>query len=315
LLSLFQLIRNEFMKLFSRLSTWVMIGLLVLSVIGSGLLVNYFLSESDGNWRAALQAQNESIEGMLENEQLAEPIQATYEQELALNHYRLEHDLPPIEVRSMWGFTYENTILTSLITLFVIVVGAGIVASEFSQGTIKLLLIRPVHRWKILLSKYLTTCFFALLLFVILILSSLLFGAALFGLSQGSTTHLAYVQGEVVERSIFLHLLSSYALKSVELVMMATFAFMVSVVFRSSSLAIGLAIFLLFTGNQAVMILRYQYEWVKYILFANTNLNQYFSGQPLVEGMTLGFSMTVLLVYFILFHLLSWLTFTRRDVA
>jgi ABC-2 type transport system permease protein len=31
--------------------------------------------------------------------------------------------------------------------------------------------------------------------------------------------------------------------------------------------------------------------------------------------MTLGFSVAVLLVYFIVFNALSWLVFTRRDVA
>ena len=44
----------------------------------------------------------------------------------------------------------------SIVVLLTVIVAAGIVASEFSQGTIKMLLSRPVKRWKILTSKYLT---------------------------------------------------------------------------------------------------------------------------------------------------------------
>ncbi|MBE3554796.1 MAG: ABC transporter permease, partial [Thermicanus sp.] len=58
-----------------------------------------------------------------------------------------------------------------------------------------------------------------------------------------------------------------------------------------------------------------RYGWVKYILFANTDLRQYFDGTPLVEGMTLSFSITVLLAYFLIFNLLSWILFMKRDVA
>ncbi|MFQ8600044.1 MAG: ABC transporter permease [Oscillospiraceae bacterium] len=41
-----------------------------------------------------------------------------------------------------------------LTTLFCVMVASGIVSSEHSKGTVRLLLMRPVKRWKILLSKY-----------------------------------------------------------------------------------------------------------------------------------------------------------------
>ena len=118
----------------------------------------------------------------------------------------------------------------------------------------------------------------------------------------------------MAETSMAIHYIVEYALASVNLLMMVTFAFMLSSVFRSSSLAIGLAIFLMFTGSQLTYILS-QYDWVKYILFANTDLSVYFDGSPIIESMTLGFSLMTLLVYFIVFLLLSWLLFTKRDVA
>jgi ABC-2 type transport system permease protein len=51
-------------------------------------------------------------------------------------------------------------------------------------------------------------------------------------------------------------------------------------------------------------------------LFANTNLGLYFGGrEPPIEGMTLGFSVTMLLLYYIVFLALSWYIFSKRDVA
>jgi ABC-2 type transport system permease protein len=58
-----------------------------------------------------------------------------------------------------------------------------------------------------------------------------------------------------------------------------------------------------------------RYSWSKYYLFTNTDLSQYLTDSPIVKGMTLQFSIIVLIVYFIVFNLLSWSIFQKRDVA
>ncbi|MCD8502315.1 MAG: hypothetical protein LRY71_12440 [Bacillaceae bacterium] len=136
----------------------------------------------------------------------------------------------------------------------------------------------------------------------------------LFGFTTISQPHLVVENGLVVEKNMVAHILFLYLLRSVDLLMMVTFAFMISTVFRSSSLAIGLALFLMFTGTQVVMIFS-QYVWVKYVLFANTYLAQHIEGTQLVEGMTMRFSLIVLAVYFLIFNFFSWVGFKKRDVA
>jgi ABC-2 type transport system permease protein len=74
------------------------------------------------------------------------------------------------------------------------------------------------------------------------------------------------------------------------------------------------SLFLMFTGNALVNLLS-KYTWVKYILIANTNLMVYTDGTPVVKGMTLTFSLLVLAAYFIVFNVISWLVFIKRDVA
>jgi len=307
------LLTNEHAKLFRRISTWVMIGILVGVMVLSGLLIKAYFTEPDVNWKSNLTKQNEFLSKDIDN--LYPPsLREEYKPDIQMNEYRIEHDIPPVVFGSLWGFMDFSSNLVMLIVLFTIIVAAGSVASEFSWGTIKLLLIRPASRTKILLSKYLTTLMFAFYLLLILFVVSLLLGILLFGIGAISQPSLAVIDGQVIEKSMVLKVFASYGLNCVQLIMMVTLAFMISSVFRSSSMAIGIAIFLMFVGAQVTFFLT-SFNWAKYILFAHIDLTQHLDGAPLFEGTTMAFSISVLVVYFLVFNLLSWLVFTKRDVS
>ncbi|MDR6225303.1 ABC transporter permease [Desmospora profundinema] len=311
------LIQNENMKIISRIGTWVMAGLLMLAVIGFAVVSHFNQpAETPGeDWKENLAQVNQENREILKSPEVAGFYRSQLEKEIAINQHRLDENIPPAD-QTVWGFVIDAIELTSLITLFTIIVAATSVAGEFSWGTIKLLLIRAVSRSKVLLSKYAATFLYALALLILLFVTSFAAGGILFGLGEVSTPHLAYENGQVVERNMLLHILGLFGFASVKLLMMVTFAFMISTVFRSSSLAIGLSIFLMFAGTQATYILsQLGHDWVKYILFANTELSVYFDGNPLVSGMTLGFSLTILAIHFILFQAVSWISFLKRDIT
>ena len=217
----------------------------------------------------------------------------------------MDHKIPPNEDYSLWEFVSDTSNLIQFAGLFAIIIAAGIVASEFNWGTIKLLLIRPIDRGKILASKYLAVIVFALMLLSILFVFSTLLGLILFGTPETTVPYLNYFDGKITEQSFALHLVILYVMKSINMFMLATMAFMISAVFRNSSLAIGLSIFLMFTGVELTGLLAMKFDWAKYILFANTDLMQYFEGVPMVEGMTLTFSVIMIVIYFILFQSLA----------
>jgi ABC-2 type transport system permease protein len=212
-----------------------------------------------------------------------------------------------MDISHVLTFMGVATNLSSLVFIFTIILAGDIVASEFSWGTIKLLLIRPASRGKILFAKYLAVVLFLLLFQLIMLVFSYFTGLILFGVS-----------GPVAPDATVGTLLQSYGLELVEIIMASTMAFMISTVFRSSSLAIGLSIFLMFTSQSIVFVLAgLKYPWVKYLLFANTDLSPYLAGSTpyMLSGMSLGFSVTMLILYWMLFYSVSWLLFTRRDVA
>ncbi|ALS77414.1 ABC transporter permease [Planococcus kocurii] len=310
------LIWNEQIKLYAQKSTWIMFIVLALIVIGGGLITKFMGPETDfkeygDNWQEEVQAENAQLATEMEEDEFLQFSNPVIIEE---NNYYLENNIKP-QPYDGWEYVLENSFLSSVISLFTIIVAAGIISNEFKWGTIKLLLIRPISRTKILFSKYASVLIFALTLLVFLLVTSLVVGAILFGLNGVNPSIVQQQAGGFGQNGVLGEIVQDYGLSLITLVMMATFAFMISAIFRSSSMAIGLAIFLMMAGNAIVAFLS-QYGWSKYILFANTNLKQYMDGaEPLIEGMTLTFSIVVLLVYFALFIGAAWTAFTKRDIA
>jgi ABC-2 type transport system permease protein len=215
----------------------------------------------------------------------------------------------PDSMMGLWD-TFQTTVSIAffLNTIFTVVVASDSVASEFSWGTIKLLLIRPWSRTKILLSKYISLVLFSLLSTAVLIAfaygSSLIFSSSDAGVSTMANLSPAEYS--------FLDLFCRY----VEMFLTAALAFMVSSVFRASGLAIGLSLFIMFTKNIFLMIFNPErYEWAKYLIFTHMDLRGYLVSSVGPGGVTLWFSVAVLAVYYVLFLLVSWYVFRKRDVA
>lgn len=293
-----------------------MIGLLAVIAIAGGLITKFAdtavqTTAYGDDWRQELQEENERLAQEMEQNELARGLN---DYEIQENNFHLENNIKPLPYDG-WQYVLENAALSSVLSLFTIVVAAGIIANEFKWGTIKLLLIRPVSRTKILLSKYVSVLLFAFLLLILLLLFSWIVGALLFGLNGLNPTLVQQEPGGFTDVRVVPEIFREYGSDMVMLVMMATFAFMISAIFRSGGMAIGLAIFLMMAGNLIVAAVA-QYDWAKYILFANTDLSQYTAGsQPMIEGMSPGFSITVLAVYYLLFLTAAWIAFTKRDVA
>ncbi|OCT16330.1 hypothetical protein A8709_02555 [Paenibacillus pectinilyticus] len=261
--NLAKLMQNEFIKIFTKIGSWVMIAFVPILTIAAGLLCQY------------------------------------------VNQAELQ-------VNNVWEFMdlglSARPNLMDIVTLFTIIVAAGIVASEFSGGTIKLLLIRPFNRSTILLSKYLTVLLYGLGLTILLLLTAYLTGGILFGFDGASALH----AGSSFSNASYVWKAVGYS--GIQLIIMVTLAFMFSSVLRTSSIAIGISLFLLLTGGQLAYILK-KFEWSKFLIFANTNLLTYIDGQPLMDGMSLSFSLIMLACYELLFLGLAWLVFAKRDVS
>ncbi|MEY9977898.1 ABC transporter permease [Lysinibacillus sp. RC79] len=309
-----KLIQNEWMKLWHKKGTWVMVALLILFIIGPGIMMKYYETKTteDITWQESEQKAINNNKEMMKEDGLSAEDKKRFEEQIAISEYRLAKDVPSQEDLSVASFMSFSGGMLTLITLFTVITAASIVSSEFSTGTIKMLLTRPVSRAKILTSKLLTTFIFGLLLFVVNVVVSALVGLILFGGTTG--VELEMVNGQVVEKAVWNDLAYHYLLSGGNFVMSILFAFLVGSVFRSSSLAIGLTMFLSFTGGMIVMFLS-RFEIVKYIWITHSDLTQYESGQFIVDGMTMPFSLTILAIYAVIFLVISYMSFMKRDVT
>lgn len=250
------------MKIYRRLSTWIMLGIVILvpAVLSALFYIATNTTDEGANWVIML---------------------------------------------------VSSQVLYFLITIFTVVKASESVAGEFTWGTIKLLLIRPWGRGTILLSKYVSTVLFALLFLAIGFVISFVMSVLFFGYSSSGS-------GMPGGDSPWLYMLKFYGLLFISLIAVVTFGFMMSSAFRSSSLAIGLSMFLLLSGQiMGSLFALTNKAWVKYIMFLHLDLTTYLNGGFPVPGQetTLGFSIAVLAGYIILFNIISWSVFMKRDVA
>lgn len=307
-------IKNEWIKLWNQRSTWIMLIISIAIVVGISGLNKYF-SDDNSTEEARVAAIEEDIANM--EEILASEGESEYtdmyREEMALLQYRLEHGLPSQNTMSIEeSIDFNVSFLLSLAGIFTMVVAASIVSNEFSTGTIKMLLTRPVARWKILLSKLVTSILFGIALFAISSLIGVIISYILF--DTNSTVQVIMVEGQIVENVVEYTTANTVLYGFLSTLMTVFFAFMLGSIFGSSTLAVSLALGIMFFGSTLSMFLA-QYDFAKYIWFVN-NLSQYAKGaMPIIEDLTFGFSLTVNIVYAVIFLGISFLYFTRRDVT
>jgi len=310
-----RLIQNEIIKIALRMRTWIMAAIVVIIVAIAAIVIHTHLKTST-DWKQALVAQNARAEQTLHDPHTFLPPSARsqIESQVALNTYDIAHNLPPGH-EDAWVFAIGALSVGQIAVVFVTVVAGDIVASEFAGGTIKALLTQPVSRRRILLSKYVAVMLYTLAMLVLVLVSSLLVGGFFFGFGGAGEPHVyANDQQTITQMATGAYILIGYAFELVAGIMTVTIAFMISAVFRSSALAIAISIVTLFVGNTLVQLLS-SFSWVKYVLFANTDLMQYMTGGPTIAGMTMGFSITVMVAYFVVLNGISWLVFAKRDVS
>ncbi|MBC2325379.1 ABC transporter permease subunit [Listeria booriae] len=222
-----------------------------------------------------------------------------------------------------------NGISMFLVALFSIVIASSVVASEFSFGTIKLLLIRPYKRWEILLSKYIVVMLYAVALALFTLLITYLISGVL--TSFGSLTQdVSDIIPTYSENGDILNtgLTAINALSTqlgfflVELIFSMSIAFMVSSLLRSQALAVGIGLFLLFINSIAggiTLMLAEKFEWFKYIFvtplyYINMNSNG-MGNMEINSGLSTGLAIGILAVYYVVFMALSFVFFQKRDVS
>ena len=318
------LVQNETLKILRRKRFAVVVGILFAILA----LVTYsqyrqLSYRANRNWRADIQQRVAAYQNRLRRGQINENWSRSMRAEIHRLQFYLDHDIEPDRPNApLFVRTFANVAGFLLLPLLIAVLGSDIVSAETAEGTDKLLLTRPVRRWKILASKLVALWIFSTLtLFCGALLSYGISASALprRGWTAPTFTGFRVTQGEfrieeVRQLPLWKDALIAYGLEWFALLAVASISLMLSVLFRSSAASIGTMLASLIGGT---IITRVSPDWTagKYLFVSALPLADYYSGQPPpYDDMSMTFCILLLAGWAAGATVVSFAIFTRRDV-
>ncbi|WP_438351140.1 ABC transporter permease [Paenibacillus sp. FA6] len=321
------LIKNECIKLIKKKRFYIILLILLILVpmftYAQMRSSEHSREKFNGDWRLETQQQITDNQNSLGSDRIPEEwkkYRLIFIQQL---QYYLDHDVNPKEPN---GVTFTRQFMDNSITLFIplliMAIASDIVSGERTTGTIKMLLTRPVKRWKVLLSKLIALIMFVSLIVLSTFAISYLISGAFFGyvgFNMPVFTGFQMSGADVDMSSVHAvpqweYLLMQCGLIWFVAVTVALLAFMVSVLVKSTAASIVVMMAALIAGN---ILTNMASSWTsaKYLFMVNLQLTNYLSGTPApIEGMNLNFSLIVLGVWALGSVIVSFTVFTKRDI-
>ena len=252
----------------------------------------------------------------------------TYEQKLEYNSYLedqaesryiLETGRDIHNTNSLKGILENFYAQFGIFLIVVVVMIAGtIVSEEFNKGTIKLLLVKPYTRNKILMAKAITTFIMIIFIIVVTLVMQILIGGIIFGFDSLSEPVVAYNfnTNTMEEMNIFANLGVQTLTQLPMIILLATLAFAISTLFTNSTLAITISLLGFMSAsiiNQ--LAIGYDLQFMKYFVTMNWDLSIYANGAlPYMEGMNMTMSIIICVIYFLIMMIPTFIVFRKRNI-
>ncbi|BCJ95775.1 ABC transporter permease [Anaerocolumna cellulosilytica] len=292
---------------------------------------------SEFDWREYAKERIENIQADLEDESNQDS-KAYLEQELERLTMSLEHNVRPDDESYNTGINYYvgNIILVASVFLAfgLILFNADCVSNEYNPATLKFLLIQPVSRIKVLLSKYIVMLFSSLGLimltqFVFFLGVGLVKGFGSFArpmlvgvqyeyIIENGKEVLSQIMGSGHYISLSEYLLRGLFLQGLFIVVMVTFIFMISTLVKSSVVSITVAISTILGTNIVYMLSTTYRRLSAFIFLQYTEIEGILSGRIISYTGSLAFTLpTVIIVSVIstvVFLTISLVVFKKRDI-
>ena len=318
------LVENEVLKLLKRRRFRV--ALLILIAL-NGLIVFATVQSRERrarrDWRIEAQERVARMQNWERSRRLPQTQLRWVRYEIARVQYHLDRNIDPEAISGPLfarGFASASSYL--LFPLLAILFAADIVSSEFAQGTIKLLLTRPVGRARVLSSKFAALVVAITLTLLLGGVVAYLFGGLAFGyrwwgapvLAGFRLTGEAFDPASVRSLPLWQDTLLAFGLAWYASLAVGAIAFLTSVILRSTAAAMGTMLAALIAGTILPRVAP-TWEAQRYLFVTNLPLPDYYSGSPApITGMTVPFSVAVLAVWAVAAALVAYGVFLRRDV-
>ena len=240
-------------------------------------------------------------------------------QEREISKYVIENHVDVEKANDLRGILSRFFNEFGLFIIVIVVMIAGtIVSEEFNKGTIKLLLVKPYSRKKILLSKFITVLVMIVFAIVTILAMEVIVGGLMFGFDSLSVPVVVYNfnTNMIQEINVFAYLGTQIIMILPSIILLATLSFALSTIFTNSPVAIALPL-LGYMGVAVINQLAMQYNigFLKYFVTLNWDFTQYlYGGMPLMEGTTPEFSGVICILYFLIMMIPTFIIFKKKNI-
>ncbi|HDR4909119.1 MULTISPECIES: ABC transporter permease [Bacillus cereus group] len=313
---MFNLVYNEIYKIFKRKQTSLLFIAIAILIMGFGFIAVQYFPNTSGDWKKEYTERTAEIEkrlGSTKQDLINQKSGDELVKEYQLKMKYLDTNTPPAGDSPLSFMKNTGQVVFPVLLPFILVYASTIFANEYNWGTYKFLMTRPATRFKILTAKYIAIVIFSALLFIFSMLFSFFYGLIIYKFQQPAWTEFFVQNGHIVKQNILLEVSKYYLLSWLPTLVYAAFAFMISVLTKSSGGAIGISLFMALSDS-LVLYPFARYEWAKYLLPANTGLYGILKGGSFIPGITLPFASSMLFIYLLIFLGISYVVFLKRDL-
>ncbi|MDI9259800.1 ABC transporter permease [Alicyclobacillus sendaiensis] len=353
-MTLWRVVQNEWMKLVRRRRLAVVV-VLALCLVGMFALGEHHekqiysrvptQAEVSADWKAnaqanlrAAEAQLRLLKGSSANSAGAAQTLAELQQNVQEDRYRLARDVAPLSPNLLDGWSetsqFVGAATKTFIPLLVVILVGDMVAGEMTQGTIKLLVVRPVRRRTLLLGKWLVSAASAAALSFLLCFAFLGVALAIDG-PQGAmqpewlNVHVRFFTQPgalqatpvaVYDHAVLWPMWQAFLLQSAlvagAMVAVASIAFTCSVLFPSAMVSTSAAMGSIIIGFVVSAMARGQ-SWVRMLFTTHLSLYGDLAGGTsftIGSPVTLAQGVAVLLAWTVVLVAASFLRFGRQDI-
>lgn len=216
--------------------------------------------------------------------------------------------------------TVEFLRYSIFVALFAVLLGGWSIASEFQHGTIRLLMIRPKTRTKILLAKFFAALVLSLVIYVLGSLLNLIANGILFGFSDYAYPNYT-ISGEV---NFFAYYIPKLLACTVSIIFAFAVAFMLSVIIKNVAVAVALPIACFIGCNIVLATFTYSetMNWLAYTPIPYVQISSFFTQNTMIRyilqrgiPLSLAYGIMLLLVLSAICTLVSIYIFKIRDIT
>ena len=293
-------------------------------------------------WRESLEEEKKTIEDNLKDSSYSEDDKVSFKQRLEEINIYLDKNMKPIEEWEFNGINYGIKFIFMIGTLIlaagIAVFMSDIVSGECTPPTLKFLLVQPISRGKVILSK-----FIAVVITVVTMIGGLealvVAGISAFtgfdagkmpqyigkafkwdytNAAENGGPQLAEVAGSGVLSTRWMYLLESFGLQMLFIIACCAFIFMISAIFKSSMITMAVSVILCV----AATIIPEMSQTIRSI--SRFFFTSYGDTTSLVSGycamnfnnpnVTLGFGVIVMIATTIVSYIIGHIVFNKKDI-